>query len=1075
MVQVAITGSRLLSPEEEMPLEIAKRDGSIVPFDRRKIETAIEKCFAAIGVDAEASAIADMVERAVDKYTTPSVEQVQNVVETVLCAVGLRHAARAYMTYRDERAQLRNARKVDDATRAAFDESAEILGNDPIRMFQLLDKYARHANGRRETWPECVARGVDFLREIVVNNCGGDRLTDGEWAEIRDAVTAMDALPSMRLLSQAGASARRDNVAIYNCFAGGETFLTPHGPAVLRDHVGESVVVRSVDGEWRTARVESFGRQSVYRVKLRHWNGGKAGNFIHEVYPTKDHRWLLADGTETTDLKVGDKLASPDVAIDPSPEGWIHGFVFGDGTIAYGKEGENGSRVGYCQIRLCGAKRAHLDRFAGFAHSYPPSFNGDPVVYLGRDRIYLKSLPTLDASPSYVAGFLDGLRAADGSVTSCGNWTIHTQDAAAAEWIKTHAPLAGFKILSERVYTEPTNFGPRAAPLRSLLIGKASNAYLRVESMEYIEETDVFCVVEPVTRTFTLGNGQITGNCAYQAFDDLSCVYESLHIAMAGCGDAYSVEGKFIRKLPFVRYQREGAKPDLFVVPDTSEGWVAALRFGVERWFDGHDAEYDFSNLRAAGTVLRTKGGQASGPGPLRYVLDGVRRVILSRQGGSVRPIDGNDIMCITGEAGNSGGQRRTAKLSLSDWGDTEMRDAKGPDFFAATPWRSNANNSAAWPDEGPSMVDLLDQMTTMFKHKSGERGIFSRSAALRTMPAERAAFLVARGAADSIGTNPCGEIVLQSRQFCNLSQAVARPGDDVAALRRKVRIATILGTIQSLATHFPHLRPEWAENCRSERLLGVDITGQMDCPAVRDAGVLRELRDVARATNAVFAARFGIRPSHAITCDKPNGNSSLLIDAAPGIGARKMRYGIRNARVNANSPVYRVLRACNVPMDPENGQTAETATRWVAHFPYKAPEGAIVAKEQTAIAQLEYWKLCKLNWTEHNPSVTIEYSPDEMIEIVGWLWDNRAIVGGLSFLPKSNTIYRQLPYEETTREEYERLAAAFPRIDWSLIAAFEAHDQTTSAQELACGAGGCDVDFAALAASVAKLEAAGL
>lgn len=762
-----------------MPLEISKRDGSIVPFDRQKIETAIEKCFAAIGVDAEASSIADMVERAVDKYASVSVEQVQNVVETMLCAVGLRHAARAYMAYRDERAQLRAARTVDEETRRAFAESAAILGGDPIRMFQLLDKYARHTNGRRETWPECVDRGVEFLREIVVANCGGDRLTAGEWAEIHDAVRAMDALPSMRLLSQAGASARRDNVAIYNC--------------------------------------------------------------------------------------------------------------------------------------------------------------------------------------------------------------------------------------------------------------------------------------------------------AYQAFDDLSCVYESLHIAMAGCGDAYSVESKFIRKLPFVRYQREGAKPDLFVVPDTSEGWVAALRFGVERWFDGHDVEYDFSELRPAGTVLRTKGGQASGPGPLRYVLDGVRRVILSRQGGSIRPIDGNDIMCITGEAGNSGGQRRTAKLSLSDWGDTEMRDAKGPDFFGTTPWRSNANNSAAWPDEGPSMVDLLDQMTTMFRHKSGERGIFSRSAALRTMPAERAAFLVARGAADSIGTNPCGEIVLQSRQFCNLSQAVARPGDDVASLRRKVRVATILGTIQSLATHFPHLRPEWAENCRSERLLGVDITGQMDCPAVRDAGVLRELRDVARATNAAFAARFGIRQSAAITCDKPNGNSSLLINAAPGIGARKMRYGIRNARVAANSPVYRVLRACNVPMDPENGQTVESATRWVVHFPYRAPEGAIVAKEQTAIAQLEYWKLCKLNWTEHNPSVTIEYSPDEMIEIIGWLWENRSIVGGLSFLPKSDSIYRQLPYEETTREEYERAAAAFPSIDWSLIAAFEAHDQTTSAQELACGAGGCDVDFAALAASAAKLEAAGL
>lgn len=1039
------------------PFYVVKRDGGEVPFDAAKIGGALSRCYAAIGRPTPEGASASVVSVLAGKYgASVTVEQVQDAVETVLLSIGEREAAKAYMAYRDAHAERRRLAIVTPELRAAYEAGAAAMGNDPLRTFQFFDKYSRWNGERRETWPECVDRAVEHLRWLVIRECGTDRFTEGEWMEIRDAIRVCDALPSMRLLSQAGAAARRDDVSIFNCFTGDEEFLTPSGPAALSNHVGDVVSVRCADGAWRNGTVAAFGVQEVVRVRVRHYNGGKSGNFVHEIKVTPNHRWLLLDGSETTKLCVGDKLASPPVDVQQSEEGWRHGFVFGDGALTY----SNGQP--YCQIRLCGKKARHLTgAFAEFGHSFPPSCDGDPFVYLGKDRVHYKSLPDANlVTPEYVAGFVAGLCAADGSLTSCGNLSIHSQNDEAVAWLERFAPLGGYKLLSKRTYAEPTNYGPRSAPLRTLVLGKAENAILRVESIEYVGEQEVFCVVEPETRTFTLGNGQVTGNCSFQVIDSLECFRESLLISMAGAGDAYSVESQFIRELPLVRHQR-GLRADTHVVEDTSEGWADALMVGLTRWFDGADVVFDYSALRPAGAILRTKGGRASGPAPLRTVLRLARSLVLSRQGSQLRPVDVNDLLCATGEAGNSGGMRRTAKLSLSDWGDTEMQDAKGrPGWWDTHPYRENANNSAVWPDGGPSQLDLIGQFQSMYTARSGERGIFSRENALRTMPAARAEYLRRTGGACRLGTNSCAEIYLQSESFCNLSQGVARPGDTVESLRRKVRLATRMGTIQSLATRYRYLRASWGEHGREERLLGVDVTGQMDCPILRDGcpdAVLRQLRAEARAQNAADAERLGIRPSMAITCNKPSGNSSAFLDAAPGINARKIRYGIRNARVSAASPIFRVLKACGVPMDPENGQQADTATKWVIHFPMAAPEGSVIESERSALQQLDHWLLNKRNWTEHNPSVTVTYSPDEMIGIIGWVWEHRTEVGGVSFLPRADTVYRQMPYEETTRAEYEQALAAFPRIDWALIAAFEAEDMTTSSQELACGGGKCE------------------
>jgi ribonucleoside-diphosphate reductase alpha chain len=304
-----------------------------------------------------------------------------------------------------------------------------------------------------------------------------------------------------------------------------------------------------------------------------------------------------------------------------------------------------------------------------------------------------------------------------------------------------------------------------------------------------------------------------------------------------------------------------------------------------------------------------------------------------------------------------------------------------------------------------------------------------------------------------------CGEIVLRNYQFCNLSIAVARNDDTFETLKEKVEVATIIGTIQSLATHFPDLRPMWRENCIEERLLGVDITGQMDCPVVHDPQVMQGLRAVAIETNRVFAERLGINQSAAITTVKPSGNSSQLLNCSSGLHARWAPYYERNVRVSAASPVFKVLRDAGVPMDPENGQTREDANTFVVHFPVKSPDGAITRKDRTAIDQCNYWLHNKLNWTDHNPSVTVTYKPDEIADLIKWIWEHRDLIGGMAFLPSFDAQYAQLPYIEISKEEYERRIAEFPDIDFSKIWRYENTDWTNAAQEVACLAGQCEVD----------------
>lgn len=538
-------------------------------------------------------------------------------------------------------------------------------------------------------------------------------------------------------------------------------------------------------------------------------------------------------------------------------------------------------------------------------------------------------------------------------------------------------------------------------------------------------------------------------NCSYMPVDSIDSFVEALIISMSGCGVGFSVERQYVEQFPRIARQK-GNPPQTFVIPDSSEGWAEAVRAGLTAWFNGEDVLFDYSLVRPVGAPLRVKGGRASGPEPLRKMLDFARSRIMARQGGFLRPLDAHDIMCAVGDAAVSGGVRRTAMISLFDYDDLEMRHCKDGDFWRNNSQRWNANNSAVWPERELTQAEVTRFVLDMVESGRGEPGIFNRKAAVEQRPARRQSA--------PFGTNPCGEILLRPYQFCNLTSAVARANDDYESLREKVELATIIGTIQSMATYFPGLRPQWQENCAEERLLGVDLNGQMDSPAAQDPEIQRMLQETAVQTNQTYAAMLGINPSAAITCVKPSGNSSQLLNSSSGLHARWADYYIRNVRVSAHSPVCKVLQDAGAPMDPENGQTRDDANTWVVHFPVKAPDGAVTRNDRTALAQCEFWLQNKLHYTEHNPSVTITYQPDEVLDIIHWIWQHQDKVGGMAFLPAFDAQYDQMPYVEIGQEEYEQLATKFPEIDFSKIYRYEERDLTTAAQEFACLSGQCDI-----------------
>lgn len=546
-------------------------------------------------------------------------------------------------------------------------------------------------------------------------------------------------------------------------------------------------------------------------------------------------------------------------------------------------------------------------------------------------------------------------------------------------------------------------------------------------------------------------------NCSFIAPEKLSDFAEIMYISMCGTGVGFSVEEENVQKLPQIKKQLN-KKVEKYVVEDSKEGWADSLTFGLKTWFSGGDVDFDYSLLRPEGSRLKTMGGKSSGPVPLKQLHNFARTRIISKQGRRLSTIDVHDLCCMIGQIVVSGGVRRSAMISLSDLDDHLMRDAKQGQFWNSAPQRAMANNSAVY-NQKPTNEEFMREWLSLIESKSGERGIFNRASMSTQLPARRVKYL--GDDIERLGTNPCGEIILKSKQFCNLTEVVVRANDTEKSLLKKIRLATILGTYQATLTKFPYLSKEWKENCEAERLLGVSLTGQWDNKIVRTPEVLEKLKKEAIKVNQRYSKKLGIGESTCITAVKPSGTASQVVDSASGMHPRYSKYYIRRIRISKTDALFKMLKDQNVPYHPEVGYTEETASTFVLEFPVKAPKDAVFKNDISALDQLEHWKMVKMFYTEHNPSVTISVGDDEWIKVGNWVYENWDIVGGLSFLPRTNHVYQLAPYEEIDEDTYNDMVEKVSHIDFSKILAYEVTDQTDVKKELACVSGVCDIDDA--------------
>ena len=538
-------------------------------------------------------------------------------------------------------------------------------------------------------------------------------------------------------------------------------------------------------------------------------------------------------------------------------------------------------------------------------------------------------------------------------------------------------------------------------------------------------------------------------NCSYLAVNNKRAFSEALYILMNGTGVGFSCERQEISKLPEVPSELRYVD-DVISVEDSKLGWAKAFKKLLSSLWEGDIPTFDFSKVRPAGARLRVFGGRASGPEPLKKLFDFVVEMFKQSAGRKLNSIEVHDIMCMIGEIVVVGGVRRSALISLSNLTDRRMREAKMGAWYNDHPHRGLANNSVAYTEK-PDSETFMEEWLSLVKSKSGERGIFNRIAAQN-----QANKWGRRDPTLSYGTNPCSEIILRDKQFCNLTEVVVREKDTESTLTKKVRIATILGTIQSTLTDFQFLSSEWKKNTEEERLLGVSMTGIMDAEITSnpDPSMLERLRDVARKTNEEYAEKFGIPSSASITCVKPSGTVSQLVDSASGIHARHNDFYIRRIRMDKKDPIYTYLKEKGVAVEDEVFRPDSTA---VFSFPMMAPKNAILRNDKTSIEQLDNWLIYQRHWCEHKPSVTISVKDEDWVEVGAWVWKHFDEISGVSFLPHSNHTYQQAPYEDCTKEQYEELLVTTPKsIDWENFK--EEEDNTTGAQTLACVSGACEI-----------------
>lgn len=543
-------------------------------------------------------------------------------------------------------------------------------------------------------------------------------------------------------------------------------------------------------------------------------------------------------------------------------------------------------------------------------------------------------------------------------------------------------------------------------------------------------------------------------NCSYAAVDNIRVFDEIMYILMCGTGVGFSAETKYVQKLPTVS-ESFNKTDTTIVVGDSKIGWASAFRELISLLYAGKIPKWDVSKVRPSGTPLKTFGGRASGPEPLVSLFEFAVQLFTKAAGRKLHDIEVHDLVCKIAEIVVVGGVRRSALISLGDLSSDRMRTAKSGQWWVDNVQRALANNSAVY-EEKPEIGTFLKEWTSLYESKSGERGIFNRLAAKKHIE-----LLGRRDPNHEWGCNPCSEIILRPAEFCNLSEVVIRPEDTLESLKRKVKVATIIGTVQSTLTDFKYLRSVWKKNMEEERLLGVSLTGIMDhyllSKANGDAATwLREMKEHAIATNQRYAAYLNVNPSAAITCVKPSGTVSQLVSCSSGIHPAYSEYYIRTVRADVKDPLAEFMKDMGFPCEPDVTKPHNTL---VFSFPQKAAKGAVLRYQVNAIEQLELYKLYQLHWCEHKPSITVYVREDEWIKVGAWVYDNFDYIGGVSFLPFSDHTYAQAPYQPCSKEDYEAAVAKMPKeIFWAGLQVYENSDMTEGAQTLACQGGNCEL-----------------
>jgi len=928
------------------------------------------------------------------------------------------------------------------------------LARDILSDVTIFMKYSKYRDdlGRRETWDELVDRNVAMhVKKYPM-------LEKEIYQVYDDYVRTKKVLPSMRSLQFAGPAIDKNPARIYNCLRRNTKFVTSEGVKSFEDFEdGEEIVVLTHLGLWQKATVRSYGKDMLYRIDI------KRGNSSITEYATKNHRWILSDRTETTNLSVKDYvLGAPsifekfnyDEAEIKEKLYWAYGYVFGDGTVTSTKSGK------YSMVRLCGKdKERYSYRFEelGFESSSSLSCGGDPIFYTGT---YLKTSPDpkID-SPELIRAFVAGYLSADGKKNHddsslsqyCG---ILASDEYHQKVVEELFPVAGIFVSSKRDYTgKVTNYGVRKAGTKDYStfekISNKTNALFRVSSITEFQEEEVWCLEVENDHSFVLASGISTGNCSFLPVEHLDAFGETMFLLLGGTGVGVSVQQHHVAKLPPLLgpSKLEGKeRPRRYLVGDSIEGWADAIKVLIESFFKGKKPVlFDFSDVRPKGHRLVTAGGKAPGAGPLReslvQIINILERAISERGRGTfLRPIEAHDMICHIADSVLAGGIRRSALISLFSFDDADMLSCKFGNWWESNPQRGRANNSVVLDRSRIQEEEFFQLWNKVKASGSGEPGFYFTND-------------------PDWGTNPCVEIALRPYQMCNLCEVNASDVTSQEDLENRVRAGAFIGTLQAGYTEFHYLRDVWRKTIEKEALLGVSMTG-IGSGAVMHLD-LKRAGDVVKKENIRVAEIIGINPAARATAVKPAGTTSLVLGSSSGIHAWHNDYYVRRVRVGKNEAIYSYLKD-NHPQLIEDDYFRPQDTSIIC-VPQKAPEGSMVRTE-SPLTTLERVKKFSVEWVasghskgrnRHNVSCTISIKEDEWGEVGKWMWLNRDYYSGISVLPYDNGTYVQAPFTDCTKEEYEGLLPHLSAIDLTKV--IETEDSTDLQGEIACAGGACN------------------